>query len=358
MMAIRQNTTDPGRRELSDANSQLHHEEDKPTISATRRFLLISKGVYDRAQQRGFVGGDPMEDLSQVIRQVDEEYTTDITGLLSLTDPGELAEQFRNLFAGYGLGKRSLDRLLEKNRAALEKLATSNRAEMTGTAERASRRASLLQSAANEAMQNLQSMAQTAKRVERRAHLPGSPTQAVLDLLSQLSNLADSAAHVAGYSAGAGAERAPQARRALEIHGAVVKAYDGMEPAQLADAPTEALKGLSPATASRLEAAFGMTSIRDMADNRLVEQANGIVTLANEESGESVEQNPGTYHESLVELADGPVSRLKGITPRQARALRETLHTRTIRELADNRFFKLARAIVALADMEANQDNR
>ena len=78
-----------------------------------------------------------MEDLSEAIQQVDEEYTTDITGLLSLTDPAELAEQFRNLFAGYGLGKRNLDRLVEKNRAALEKLATSNRAELDGTAERA-----------------------------------------------------------------------------------------------------------------------------------------------------------------------------------------------------------------------------
>jgi hypothetical protein len=317
--------------------------------------MLISRNVYDRAQKRGFVGGDPLEDLSEATRQVDDEYATDITGLLSLTDPAELAEQFRNLFAGYGLGKRNLDRLVEKNRTALEKLARSNRVEKNGTGERSSRRVSLLRGAANEAMQNLQSMAQTAKKVEQRAHLPGSPTQAVLDLLSGLSSLAESAVDFAGNGGSPEAERTPEARHGLEIHGAVVRAYDGMRPAELAEAPTEALKGLSPAAARRLKAAFGIASIRDMAGNQLVQQATGIVTLADEETIESGNEQAPDSGRSLRELADGPVSRLDGVTPRQARVLRETLRTRTIRDLAGNRFFKLARAIVALANLERDQ---
>lgn len=355
MMAIRQDSPGRSRGLWSGARSRPVHKGDKPTISASRRFLLISRNVYDRAQKRGFVGGDPLEDLSEAIRQVDEEYATDITGLLSLTDPAELAEQFRNLFASYGLGKRNLDQLVEKNRAALEKLATSNRVEANGTQERASRRVSLLRGAANEAMQNLQSVAQTAKKVEQRAHLPGSPTQAILDLLSRLSHLAESAGEFAGN--GGGAERPPEVRHGLEIHGAVVKAYDGMRPAELAEAPTEALKGLSPTAARKLEAAFGMVSISDMADNQLVEQAAGIVTLADEEMAKSGNVKTAACRGSLRELAEEPVSRLEGITPRQARVLRETLRTRTIRDLAGNRFFKLARAIVALADLDVNQDN-
>jgi hypothetical protein len=293
-----------------------------------------------------------MEDLSEAIQQVDEEYTTDITGLLSLTDPAELAEQFRNLFAGYGLGKRNLDRLVEKNRAALEKLATSNRAELDGTAERASRRISLLRNAADEAIQNLQTMAQTAKKVEQRAHLPGSPTQAFINLLSRLSNLAESAGEFAGNGGKPDTDDPGQTQHGPEIHGAVIKAYSGMRPAQLAEAPAEALKGLSPATARKLEAAFGMVSIRDLASNLLVEQAAGIVTLANEESAETRGKKSSAARGSLQDLADGPASWLAGISPRQARILDEAMHIRTIRDLASNRFFKLARAIVALADVE------
>ena len=355
MMAVRQNSPERTRRMSSGVGSRPVREKNKPTISATRRFLLISRNVYDRAQKRGFVGGDPLEDLSEATRQVDDEYATDITGLLSLTDPAELVEQFRNLFAGYGLGKRNLDQLVEKNRAALEKLARSNRTEKNGTTARSSRRVSLLRGAANEAMQNLQSVAQAAKRVEQHAHLPGSPTQAVMDLLSRLSRLAESAGEFAGNGGRPAAKRVPEVRHGLEIHGAVVKAYDGMRPAELAEAPTEALKGLSPTTARRLEAAFGIVSIRDMADNQLVQQATGIVTLADEETSEFGDVQTTASGSSLRELAEGPVSRLDGITPRQARVLRETLRTRTIRDLAGNRFFKLARAIVALADLDTHQ---
>ena len=356
MMAIRQDPPAHVRRSWPGRKHRQVEVGDKPTISATRRFLLISRNVYDRAQKRGFVGGDPLEDLSAAIRQVDEKYVTDITGLLSLTDPTELVDQFRNLFAGYVLGKRNLDQLVEKNRAALEMLATSNRAEVNGTGERTSRRVSLLRGAANEAIQNLQSLAQTARKVEQRAHLPGSPTQAVIDLLSRLSTLAESATEFAGNGASAGTD-ARQTRHGLEVHGAVIKAYDGMRPAELAEAPADALKGLSPATASRLEASFGMVSIRDMADNQLVQQATGIVTLADEEISEFGDSETGASRGSLQELAEAPVSRLEGITPGQARVLRETLHTRTIRDLAANRFFKLARAIVTLADLQADQDS-
>jgi hypothetical protein len=354
MMAIRQDSAEGSRRAWAGAKARPVHGEHKPTISATRRFLLISRQVYDRAQQRGFVGGDPLEDLSEAIRQVDEEYDTDITGLLSLTDPAELAEQFRNLFAGYGLGKRNLDQLVEKNRAALEKLATYNRAHRKGTSERDSGRVSLLRGAANEAMQNLQSMAETARKVEQRAHLPGSPTQAVVDLLSRLSSLAESAVDFAESGVSRGAQRRPGARQGPEIHGAVVKAYHGKRPAELAAAPIEALKGLSPANARKLEAAFGLESIRDMADWKPVEQANGIITLA-DEMAESGDVTASASRGSLKELAEAPVNRLEGITPRQARVLRETLHTKTIRDLAGNRFFRLARAIVALAGLDSDQ---
>lgn len=325
--------------------------ESRSTISASERWLKISRSIYDRAQRRGFVGGDSLEDLSEAVQEIDSEYETDVRGLLSLTDPTELMDQFRSLFAGFGLGKRSLDRLLDINRDALEKLATSNRTMSNGKTERTARRASLLRGATDEAMQTLQGMAQRAVQLEERAHIPGHPTQSLTDLLSRLRTLANSAAELArngttGPDAGAG-----QSGRQVEIHGAVVKAYDGMTPAKLAEAPVAALKGVSQASGEKLRAAFGIVTIRDLASSRFPDQAAGIVTLADEEKRD---QRDGGSEEddSYSALAQAPVSRLEGISTRQAAVLREAFRIRTIRDLADNRFFRVARAIVTLADLK------
>jgi hypothetical protein len=127
----------------------------------------------------------------------------------------------------------------------------------------------------------------------------------------------------------------------MEIHAGLVKAYDGMTPAELANAPIDALKGVSRATGERLAAAFGMESIRDMARSDLLEQAQGIVTLADaEQSG------------PITQLAEGPVLELDGINARQAAVLRDSFRIETIRDCAQNKFFRLARAIVVLADVE------
>ena len=72
------------------------------------------------------MGDDPLADLSEVAQEIDDEYITDVPGLLALTDPAEMMEQLRNLFAGYGLGRKNLDRLLEMNRESIEKLASGN----------------------------------------------------------------------------------------------------------------------------------------------------------------------------------------------------------------------------------------
>ena len=85
----------------------------KKKISATERWVMISKNVYSRAQQRGFVGGDPFEDLSDAAREVDEEYATDVQGLLALTDPVELVEQFRAIHER--ISKEPIDQSRVKN---------------------------------------------------------------------------------------------------------------------------------------------------------------------------------------------------------------------------------------------------
>jgi hypothetical protein len=325
----------------------------KLTITAAERWLKISRNVYGRVQKRGFVGGDPFEDLSEAVREVDEQYATDIQGLLSLTDPTELVEQFRSLFAGYGLGKNSLDRLLELNRDTLEKLAASNRRLFNGQPERSAQRTSLLRNATDEAMQTLQSLARSASNIEKSAHLP-QPTKAVSNVLSRLAALANSAEELSEEAEPVIEEVAQCTPHAVEIHGAVVKAYDGWTAVELAGAPVSALKGVSVTHAAKLKSAFGIETIRDMAQSGLIERAQGIVTLADEENRDLGQRKRGsaTRGESLRDIAEGPLERIEGISSRQARIMRESFRIGSVRSLANNRFFRVSRAIVTLADLE------
>jgi hypothetical protein len=308
---------------------------------------MISRKIQARAQRRGFVGGDPLEDFAEAIAEVDDEYVTDVRGLLSLTDPTEMMEQFQSLFAGYGLGKQGLERLLALNRDALEQLAVSNRELVSRGTAGAVRGSVLLRNATEDAIQTLQSLAHGATRIEERLHLPTMPTRAFSNMLSRLAGLADSAKKLDDTPTGEVTEQPSQKLQATAISSAVVRAYQGYTAAELAEAPVAALKGISRESGALLQEALGIVSIRDMATCRVAERAEGVVILAGQEKPGAVEDAG-----SLREMADGPVSRLDGISARQARKLYDSLRIKTVRDLAKNRYFRVARAIVTLADVE------
>ena len=314
----------------------------KPRISATERWVLISKNVYSRAQRRGFLGGDPFEDVAAAIKEVDDEYATDIRGLLALTDPVELVQQFSNLLAGFGLDKHSLEKLLAMHGDSLKKLAAANSELVNGAAERTARRIALLDDVIQDATDALMVMAQTAAHVKETAFLPGQTTQrAFRNVLSGLAGLANSLGDLVENGRSSGAEESPGSQQRMEIHGGLVKAFNGKTPAELANAPIAALKGVSSATAGRLASAFGTESISDMAGSDLLRQAQEIVTRADADPAGPDSQ-----------LADGPVRKLDGMTTQQAAVLRDAFRIDTVRDFAQNRFFRLARAIVALAEVE------
>jgi len=60
----------------------------------------------------------------------------------------------------------------------------------------------------------------------------------------------------------------------------VDKAYESKEFTELADAPVDALEGLSAADAEALRKAFNVKTIRDLAQNKFVLRAQAIVNLA------------------------------------------------------------------------------
>lgn len=60
----------------------------------------------------------------------------------------------------------------------------------------------------------------------------------------------------------------------------VDKAYESKEFSELADAPVDALQGLSKADAEALTKALNIKTIRQLAENKYVLRAQAIVALA------------------------------------------------------------------------------
>jgi hypothetical protein len=58
------------------------------------------------------------------------------------------------------------------------------------------------------------------------------------------------------------------------------KAYEQKEFTELADAPVDALQGLSKADAEALQKALGIKTIRQLAENKFVRAAQAITLLA------------------------------------------------------------------------------
>lgn len=58
------------------------------------------------------------------------------------------------------------------------------------------------------------------------------------------------------------------------------KAYEEREFAELAEAPVDALEGVSASDAEHLQAAFNIRSIRDLAESKYVLRAQAITNLS------------------------------------------------------------------------------
>jgi len=66
----------------------------------------------------------------------------------------------------------------------------------------------------------------------------------------------------------------------MQIDSALDKAYEGKSFKELADAPVDALQGVSAGDAEKLKAAFNVKTIRDLATLKYVRWAQAITTLS------------------------------------------------------------------------------
>ena len=70
----------------------------------------------------------------------------------------------------------------------------------------------------------------------------------------------------------------------MNINNAVVKAWEDKSLKEIADAPVSALQGVSEGDAEKLQAAFNVKTISDLAKLKYVKWAQAIVTLAETEA--------------------------------------------------------------------------
>ncbi|TGN17318.1 hypothetical protein [Leptospira idonii] len=69
----------------------------------------------------------------------------------------------------------------------------------------------------------------------------------------------------------------------MNISKAVDKAYEGKSFKEIADAPVDALQGVSEGDAKHLKEAFNVKTVKDLANLKYVKWAQAIVTLAETE---------------------------------------------------------------------------
>lgn len=103
----------------------------------------------------------------------------------------------------------------------------------------------------------------------------------------------------------------------MNIDTIVDKQYVGLSFRALAEAPTTALRGISPKDAKALAQAFNVNSVRELANLDFVKWAQAIATLADHEQATPEEQAKETLLDDGIEMtfpASDPVSVDSGIT--------------------------------------------
>ena len=136
--------------EVSTQDSSTLYGGGKQPITPAERWVLICENVYSRAQKRGFVGGNPLQDLADAEQEIDAAYETDFNCVFSLTSTAEITEQLKSLFAGYGFDQEDLEHLLDGHQEGLERLAAMNRELLDSTSALVVKQTQLLKDVASE----------------------------------------------------------------------------------------------------------------------------------------------------------------------------------------------------------------
>jgi len=127
------------------------------------------------------------------------------------------------------------------------------------------------------------------------------------------------------------------------------KKYEKLLWKELAEAPVTAISGVSEEDAVGLKKAFGIDTIREFAQNKYLNIAQGINCFS------KVSTNILTKNfesKEFEELREKPVHAIAGVSEGDAELLKKAFGIDTIQELAENKYVCIAQTIVSLAFLE------
>lgn len=122
--------------------------------------------------------------------------------------------------------------------------------------------------------------------------------------------------------------------------------FAGQIPRFLTDSPAHAISGISKEDNVKLRRAFGINTIQDLAKNKYVNIAQAIVIFS--EFSDAV-LDKEYRSEKFKNLANAPVSAIAGISKKDATLLMEAFRIKTIRDLAECKYVKIAQIISGLS---------
>jgi phasin family protein len=99
---------------------------DKTAVSPLERWRMIAEAAYYRAEKRGFVGGNPMEDWAEAEKEINARYSADYSKLFALPDAGAIVDQLKKLFTPHAFGGIDLSSVIDSQRKNVEAVATAN----------------------------------------------------------------------------------------------------------------------------------------------------------------------------------------------------------------------------------------
>jgi predicted RecB family nuclease len=128
------------------------------------------------------------------------------------------------------------------------------------------------------------------------------------------------------------------------------KKYEPLSWQEVVDTPVAAISGVSEQDGVDLKAAFGIDTIRELANNRYIRIAQGV----NAFSKASAEILDKAFESAeFEELRVKPVQAIAGISDDDAELLKRAFDINTIQNLAENKYVCIAQTIATLAFLEA-----
>lgn len=134
----------------------------------------------------------------------------------------------------------------------------------------------------------------------------------------------------------------------------LIKEYETTPVRELADAPVWALQGVSKKDAERLKKAFYIETIRDLSELKYLQWASDIVDMAESEGAD--EPQPALQDKLIkkyeqtppAKLMRAPLKALQGVSAKDEKLLTEAFKVKTLKSLANLKYYQKARQIMAL----------